>query len=237
MIFSYSILFMAISAFIGVFIPIIISVFLSMKYKASWKAVTVGAAIFVIFQLATRIPLLQYLQKTYWYSYNLVVNPWLIYILAGLSAGIFEEVGRFIGIKYFLKDKQQWKNGIAYGIGHGGIEAIIFCGVPLIITIVNSLATGTLPNEPAYLFLVSGIERISAMTFHVGASLMVLYAVRERKYRYVLYAILAHSILDSAIGFIKGIFFIELWAAVAAMTTLIFMIIKIKNNSSEKIMS
>jgi uncharacterized membrane protein YhfC len=237
MVLSYSILFMAISAFIGLFVPIIISIFLSKKYNTSLKAALVGAAIFSIFQLATRLPLLQYLQKTYWYSYNLVVNPWLIYILLGLSAGIFEEVGRFVGIKYFLSGKQQWKNGIAYGIGHGGIEAIIFCGVPLILTLINSLTTGIFPSAPSYMFLISGIERISAMIFHVGASLMVLYAVRERKYRYLLYAILAHGILDSAIGFINGIFFIELWAAAAAMITLSFIIIKIKNNSLEKILS
>lgn len=237
MVLSYSILFMAISAFIGLFVPIIISVFLIKKYNTSWKAIAVGAAIFIIFQLATRLPLLQYLQKTYWYSYNLVVNPWLIYILLGLSAGIFEEVGRFVGIKFFLSGKHQWKNGIAYGIGHGGIEAIIFCGVPLIITLINSLTTGIFPSVPSYMFLVSGIERISAMIFHVGASLMVLYAVREKKNRYLLYAILAHAILDSAIGFIKGIFFIELWAAAASMITLSFIIIKIKNNSIEKILS
>lgn len=237
MAFTYSILFMAVSAFVGLFIPIILAIFINKRYKASWLAILVGVFIFIVFQLLTRIPLLKYIQKTYWYNYNLVVNPWLIYIMAGISAGIFEEVGRFIGMKYFLKNNQQWKNGIAYGIGHGGIEAVIFCGIPLIMTITNSLSTGIVPNEPSYLFLVSGAERIFAMIFHIGASLMVLYAIREKKFRYVLYAILAHSILDSAIGFIRNIWLIELWAAVAAITTLIFIIAKIKNSYSEKIMS
>lgn len=234
--YKVSILCMSISAFIGLFLPILLAIYFHKKYSIHWKSILVGIFIFIVFQVLTRIPLLQYVQKTHWYSYNLVVNPWIIYIMAGLSAGVFEEVGRLIGFKYLLRNKQQWKSGIGYGIGHGGIEAILFCGAPFVIVIMNSLSTGVVPSQPAYLYLVGGAERIFAMTFHIAASLMVLYAVKEKKYRYFLYAILAHSILDSAIGFIKNIWLIELWAAVWALVVLIFIIYRIKKISNEKIL-
>lgn len=231
-----SILFMFISAVLAILLPTIAAIYLNKKYKASWKAVFIGALIFIVFQPLTRFQLLKYMRSTYWFSYNMVVNPWIIYLFAGFSAGLFENVGRFIGFKFLLKDKLEWKNGIAYGIGHGGIEAILMAGIPIVAAIISSLATGIVPNQSPVMFLVGGIERVFAMTFHVGASLMVLYGIKNKKYRYLLYAILIHGILDSSIGFIKNIALVELWAAIIAFGTLGFMIYKIKKTSSEKIL-
>lgn len=231
-----SILFLSISAAIGILLPTGLVIYLNKKYNTSWRAVFVGALIFVVFQLLTRVQIIRYMQTKYWFSYNITVNPWLIYIIFGLSAGIFEGVGRFVGIKYLLKDRQEWKNGIAYGIGHGGIEAILLMGLPVLMTLFSNLNGVMSSAQPPIMFLVGGIERIFAMTFHVAASLMVLYAVRTSKYRYLLYAILIHGILDTAVGFIKNVLVIEVFAAFVAVVTLIFIIHKITKTSSEKIL-
>jgi len=74
------------------------------------------------------------------------------------------------------------------------------------------------------------------MTFHIAASLMVLYAVRNRKYIYLFYAILIHGIMDSSIGFIKNVALIEIIVAIIAIGTIVFIIHKIKTTSNESML-
>jgi len=234
--YGLSILSMCISAAIAIVLPIAAALYLNKKYNTSWKAVVVGVLIFIVFQPLTRFQLLGLWQKTNWYTYNSVVNPWSIYLIAGFTAGIFENVGRFIGFKFFLKDKLEWKNGIAYGIGHGGIEAALLAGIPFINLIVTSLINGTTVYNFPGMYLLGGIERIFAMTLHVALSLVVLYGVKNKKNRYLLYAILLHGIVDSSIGFVKNTILLEAWVAVFAAAVLFFIIRKIKKSSSESIL-
>ena len=56
-------------------------------------------------------------------------NPWL-YVLYGIAAAaIFEETARWV-IFYWLQKKRPltFRDGVAYGLGHGGIEAL-FVGI------------------------------------------------------------------------------------------------------------
>lgn len=234
--YGLSILSMCISTAIAIILPIAAALFFNKKYNTSWKAVVVGALIFIVFQPLTRFQLLGLWQKTNWYTYNSVVNPWTIYLIAGFTAGIFENVGRFIGFKFFLRDKLEWKNGIAYGIGHGGIEAVLLAGIPFMNLIVTTLTNGMLVYNDPFMYLIGGIERIFAMTLHVALSLVVLYGVKNKKNRYLLYAIVLHGLVDSSIGFIKNTILLEVWVAIFAVALLFFIIRKIKKSSSEKIL-
>ncbi len=234
--FNVSILFMFFSAAAATVLPIGAAVYLGRKYETSWKAVGIGALIFILFQPVLRFPLLKLIQGTSWFSYNSVVNPWMISIFLGFTAGIFESTGRLIAFKFLLKDRLQWKNGIAYGLGHGGIEAILLAGIPLINLIFMSISNPALINQAPALYLVGGLERIFAMTLHIALSLIILYGVNTKKYRYFFYAVLAHGIVDSSIGFIKNIAAIELWVAVFAVTLLVLIVRKIRKSSTEKIL-
>jgi uncharacterized membrane protein YhfC len=235
--FNVSILFLFISAAAATILPIGAAVYLNRRYNTSWKAVAVGALIFILFQPVLRFPLLKLLQGTNWFTYNSVINPWIISIVLGFSAAIFENTGRFIAFKFLLKNRLQWKNGIAYGLGHGGIEAILLVGMPLINAVIAAMSNPSLINQAPALYLAGGLERISAMTFHIATSLIVLYGVRNKKYRYLFYAILAHGILDSSIGFIKNIAVLEVWIGVFAVILLVLIIMNIRKSSNEKIFS
>lgn len=47
------------------------------------------------------------------------------FVLYGITmAGIFEECGRLIILKYNLKKDRTRENAVIYGIGHGGIEIL-----------------------------------------------------------------------------------------------------------------
>ena len=56
------------------------------------------------------------------------------FVLYGIvMAGVFEECGRHIVLKYVMKKDRTRENAVMYGIGHGGIE-ILFVLLPAMIT-------------------------------------------------------------------------------------------------------
>ena len=56
------------------------------------------------------------------------------FVLYGIMmAGLFEECGRYIVLKYIMKKNRTRENSVLYGIGHGGIE-ILAVLLPSIIT-------------------------------------------------------------------------------------------------------
>ena len=155
-------------------------------------------------------------------------RPVLWALVLGLFPGVFEETGRFIAFKTVLKKRRNRETSISYGIGHGGIEVILTLSVTYIIYIaygimINSGSFQTLIDQVAsqapdqvsamqaladQLAVISFadigtslFERVFAFLFHVGASILVFYAARD-KGRLWLYplAILLHTALDSLAG-------------------------------------
>lgn len=245
MVSSLSIFFLSLSAAICFLMPIGLAIYFYRKEKVSIKALLVGALIFFVFQIATRIPLLNFLSTTNWFiQFSTFKLPYALFL--GLTAGLFEEIGRYLGFRYLLKGKLEWKNGIAFGIGHGGIEAILIAGLPIInfiiyAVLINSgqfdsaiaskLPQGmgdtiknTLLNTPAPLLVVGGIERIFAMTVHIGYSLIVLYGVMKNKIRYLLYAILLHTLLDAPLVIFTNKIGLEVYLFIYAVITFILIV-------------
>src|SRR5690606_26714142 len=239
MVSSASIAAMAVTACVCILLPIGLVIYWYRKQRISLKAVVVGAAVFIVFQLLTRIPLLGYLGQQAWYQAwtgsTVVLGLWL-----ALSAGLFEEVGRYLGFRYLLRGLWERKHGIAYGLGHGGIEALLLVGLVNINNIVVSLAinsgafdaliapqlgeaaelikTQLLTTSPA-LFLLAGVERVFALVIQVGLSLLVLASVMNRRPAQLLYAILLHGLVNFPAAFQASIsiYLIEAWLMVAAL--------------------
>lgn len=151
-------------------------------------------------------------------------NPVLLALLAGLFPGVFEETGRFIAFKTLLKKRTNRETSISHGIGHGGIEVVILMGVAYVEYIAYAIMINTglfqkiveqvAAYAPDQLSTVTAladqlaafsaadvginvIERIFAVLFHIGASILVFYAVRDTK-RFWLYplAVILHTALD-----------------------------------------
>lgn len=219
MVSTLSIGFMLFSALLIFLFPLGLAVYMYKKEGISLKAILVGAAVFILFQILIRIPLLNVLNTQPWFQ-GLAANIFFsAMVVGGLSAGISEEIGRYLGFRFFLKNELSWKNGIAYGIGHGGIEAILLMGTTYINNAVLSLMINNgafdrviapeLDSELAaaiktqlietspFLFLVGGLDRVFAITIQIALSLVVLYAVVKRKFSFVIYAILLHALVNS----------------------------------------
>lgn len=224
-----------------------LTVYMKKKQNISLKAVLVGALMFIVFQVITRIPLMGYIQSQSWYgplaSSNLIITA----VLIAFSAALFETAGRYIGLKFLLKKQLERKNAIAYGIGHGGIEAIYLVGITYIMNIIASfmMNSGSLSGPSlsplttisSEIFLTAGVERFFTMLFHIGLSLLVYYGITNRKRAYILYCLLLHTIVDGSIIIlqINGVsdWFIEACIAVIGILSLIF-IIKSKNMGRDK---
>lgn len=234
---------------ISVILPVLLVIVFYRRYNISLKAVLIGVLVFVISQVVLRIPLVNYLGRIGWFE-KMPGQPLLPSLLLALSAGLFEETGRYIGFRYFLYDKLRWKNGLALGLGHGGIEAILLVGISNIQLLVFSFLInhGTFENgigarlpqgsvESIKEFLINGsffsialggIERLFAYIIHTGFALLVLYAVMKKRKIIILYAVLLHGVVDIPAAYVQ-MANLPLWTAevlffVIALTTLILII-------------
>ena len=109
-------------------------------------------------------------------------------------------MGRYFGIRWFVKGKYlTWNNAVVFGLGHGGIEAFALVGIPYakaLTDVIEGRNIVALLNTPPEYFLPDGIERIIVVLMHIGLTMLVFYAVRNRKALYLVYAVLAHMLVD-----------------------------------------
>lgn len=211
---------MAVSALIGIAVPFALYVFYRKKMKASHLPFWIGCITFVLFALVLEQLMYFYLMKTpLWLAIS--GNIWLYGLVGGFFAGLFEETGRFVAFQTVLRKKRgNDANGLMYGAGHGGIEAVVLLSVTMIYNLIYSLqfnagATpigGTLDAAQAFLatpfwyFLVGAVERIAAVAIHVSLSVLVWFAAKNSK-RFWLFplAILLHLFVDAVAVVLSGL--------------------------------
>lgn len=216
-----------VTTLLSIIIPVTVAVILTVKMrKTNILVVLMGVVVFAVFQIFTRIPLLAFIQKAFphlvpfgWLNLHTIVY---CFILA-LTAGLFEELGRFLMFAVMRNKVGSWYDGVGFGIGHGGIEYIYVAGLPLLVSVI----TQSLPSVPVSQFAISNIERIFALIIQIGFSILVLYGVKNRKFRFVILAIILHMIVDFAaviLGIAYGVFWVELFVGLCAMSSLIWII-------------
>jgi uncharacterized membrane protein YhfC len=242
-----SIIFISISLLLSLVLPLVVAVVLHKKLRFAWKSVLVGALVFLVFQILTRIPLLQYVQSALSYQAFYMRHPILAGFLIVLSAGLFEEIGRYVGFRLFLRRHLNWKGGIAYGIGHGGFESL-YIGTAFLNYLIYSflINAGKAPPQLSKsvisalvdtappLFVVGGIERVLTFVVQIGFSLVVLYGIKSKKGLFLLLAIALHTLLDfGAVMFAGNTLVVETYAAVFAAASLVW-ILKSKRLFIEK---
>ena len=167
------------------------------------------------------------------------------FVLYGITmAGVFEECGRHIVLKYIMKKNRTRENAVLYGIGHGGIEVLAIL-LPTMITYLaiavlfsrgeteNALRTLNITEETAAAALPSVqaaaafdygmmamnvIERLFAMSLHIGLTVIVYYGVINGKKLCLPLAILLHMLMDTFPALYQRglvpLWAVEVWAAV-----------------------
>ncbi|MDH5505681.1 MAG: YhfC family intramembrane metalloprotease [Anaerolineae bacterium] len=198
-------------------IPLALGVYLARRLKADWRVYGIGMLTFIGSQLVhipfnnwTLNPILK----------NLGLGPSssggdliLLALLGGLSAGVFEETARYIVYRRWLADVRTWGEGLMFGAGHGGVEAMIlgalaFWQFLIAWVTLNSGQAAMAPqtqafldaywNNPWHFYLLPALERVAAICVHLSAALLVLRAVTRRNLFWYLAAIGWHTTVNAA---------------------------------------
>lgn len=170
--------------FISVTVALPILFFLYAILKRGMFAFLLGILAFVSSQMLIRMPLLEIVvAQSSTYKLLMMTKPVLILFILSLSAGIIEETARWILMQFYLKSQVIMKS-IFFGLGHGGIEALLVVAIPIMIS----------EHYISMLVLwISGIERVFAITIHVCLSVIVFIGVSMKRVHYVFIAMAIHT--------------------------------------------
>ena len=69
----------------------------------------------------------------------LKTHPMWMAIYGCCAAALFEETGRYLGMRYFVRPTGNPGTAVAYGIGHGGLESIMVGSLGLLNAFVFAL--------------------------------------------------------------------------------------------------
>lgn len=165
--------------------------------KAGFRPVGIGALCFFVMQMLLRAPLLQVFQaanQQWLQALAPTSTGYHLYLLAlSLTAGLVEEWGRYGFMLLLLKGRRSALDAIAFGTGHGGIEAILIVGINLLAQLL--LTPQVYINSAPYLLTLGGFERVFAMCFHIAMSVLVMRRGLSRP-RFVWLAVLLHTLFN-----------------------------------------
>lgn len=192
------------------------------KMKASLKPFFTGCAVFILFVMILESIMHNVVLKLTPVGDSIMNNSWLYALYGGLAAGIFEETGRFLAFKTVLKKSAEKRDSLVYGMGHGGVEALLILGLSMVSAIAMSVLVNmgmsdmlyqgvtdpaavesvdatikSLTDTAPYLYSLSIIERLSAVIFHIAASVLVYAAALRGKTALYPLAILLHAVFDA----------------------------------------
>lgn len=221
----------ALNLLLGIGIPVALVVWLHKKYGLGVIPAVIGAGVMVVFALILEQQVHGIVLGSAWGAASIRGNLFAYACYGGLMAGLFEETGRFLAMRFALKKHHgEPRTALMYGAGHGGIEmAILLCSTMLnnliysvminlgqTETVLSALeepvkstlqATfSSLIQAPSWQFLVSPVERLAALTAQLGLSVLVWFAATgERKDRRLFpLAILLHAVLDAVSAVAAG---------------------------------
>lgn len=208
--------------------PLALGVIVRKKFAVGWKYFWFGALVFLVFQLLTRIPIVTVLQATVLMHLLLTSTAftWIWLMILAITAGLFEEVGRYVGYRLFLRrEPKTWSKAVMFGLGHGGLESMVVVGGQIVLNAINTLMlltlnVNTLPvaqrqtiihlfadinAEPLWLPLLSAWERLWTLPLHVALAVIVLQVFRRQQIVWLFLAILFHALVDFVTGAIPQV--------------------------------
>ena len=173
-------------------IPLAGAVYFMIHRRGMFFTFAAGAGCFLLSQLILRMPLLNLLTE---WSDDFALLPYthpLLYTgILAFTAGLFEETGRWIFLRFLCRKHSSWLHGLSFGLGHGGIEAVWVLSLGILPAFLNGTIILAGPEA-----LLVGVERVCAMCFHIAMTMLVLYGVNRGSFFPCAGAILIHGIFD-----------------------------------------
>jgi uncharacterized membrane protein YhfC len=223
------------NALIMIGLPVAVGIYLLRRTGLPRRLLGIGALTFIasqVFHLPFNSAVLnRVLQELGWGFASGGIGSLGTIALLGISAGVFEEVARYLVYRYWIRDARTWNQGLLFGAGHGGIEAIIFGGLALLAFVQAvayrnvDLAT-VVPAEQVELAkaqldaywaaswpmsLLPAFERAFAICLHLSLAVIVLQVFRRNQHRWLFAAIGWHALANFA-----GLVALRQWGPYAA---------------------
>jgi uncharacterized membrane protein YhfC len=197
------------SSALMILLPVVLFVLLRRKFTLSWKLIALGAGMYLLAQPLKAAFFLPILPK-------LVAGTWVFMLASALAPGIFEEVTKYVPLKW--AKTQTWSDVLAFGFGFGGIEAI-YLGLQFL-GLGAAYSAGQVPAEllppvvvtsltakggVAVALAAAGLlERTAAIAMHMGFTFMSGVALRKRSLAWFIGAMVLHTVVDVGAAFIQA---------------------------------
>jgi uncharacterized membrane protein YhfC len=206
---------LAVGALIAFALPFVVFFLLRRPLDLRLRNVFLGAGVFVLFVVVLEAAMHAYLLKlnpatSAWFAANAMGYA----VYGALAAAVFEETGRYLALRFLAKPVPGSGTPVAYGIGHGGAEAVLVAlNIAVIAVLGYLMMTGqagslkldaetseavrkSLEGASFGASMLGGAERIIALVLQIGFSLIVWHAVRARKILFYFLAVAAHFAVD-----------------------------------------
>lgn len=201
--------------------PFGLALFLVRKQKTAWGLFGIGVGTFVLSQIF-HIPFNHWVLGPVIERMGLNLKQQgfqlaVVGLMYGASAGLFEEITRYLGYRLWIKGDRDWKSALMYGTGHGGIESVLL-GVLVLVTFFQVMALRGVDlgvvfeadqvglaraqieaywAAPWYQAILGAVERIAAIPIHLCASVLVLQSFRRQNFLWIVLAIGWHTVVDA----------------------------------------
>jgi len=208
------------NGFLCLILGIGLGLLINWKYKIGWRLWWAGVFTFIFSQIGHLPFNIVLLNSWMAKAAEHISQAWQIPFTAlvlGLSAGLFEEFSRYAAYRWWIKEARTWSQGLLFGAGHGGFEAILV-GVVSLYTYAQMVAlrgadlSTIFPTDqvslvqeqvsiywalPWYDSLLGAVERLFALPVHLACSMLVLQTFTRRQFRWVWLAVGLHTLVNA----------------------------------------
>ena len=215
--------------------PIFLAIWAARRFGWESRIIFIGATTFVLSQVV-HLPLNWVLGNVGLLASTPPIDNTSAIIL-GLTAGLCEELARYGVMRWWVQNVRDSSTATGFGLGHGGIEAVII-GILGSFTVINMVALQTMDLEqlglnpeqlkavetqllayneqPFWQPILAPLERAMAMANHVWMSMLVMLSLLRQQVRWLVAAILWHTLLNAV-----ALVMMRDFGAVAAEATLL----------------
>ena len=208
---------------ISIGVPAALAYVLILRERMDWAIVAFGALVFFAVEIV-RLTALSEILRSFSESTPSPGTLIAILILLAGAGGLLQEIGRYLGYIFLIKDRKTWNNAVLFGLGHGGLDAVIvalsaFAGAVNVISINafdpnrTSLSPAEIANVlqrkaalsqiPWYDPLVNGIEQALLIAIQICFSVVVLQAFVRGKI-YLQWAVLGHAAFAAILAYLSA---------------------------------
>jgi len=190
--------------------------FLYWRKRAKLRFFAWGALIWVLViavKIAMDFTISIPIQMVLMASYPLLAVLIIMGLYLGIRTGLFESGFTYIAVLKTKLREMNFKEAIAFGIGFGGIETFLlgffsFINIlayvlfPDLINMMSADQQAALLSQlstSTWIIFAPIIERISVLSIHIFAALLVIYSVKQKRPVYLLASMLYKTVTDGMI--------------------------------------